>query len=1024
MKAFVTTLLVCAVAVHCNQIPGVSEHIGPLGHVFGAMSDDSDTSPEPFQDPISDNTSESEATAQSQSPLSPGADNLESKRKLMTYLPATYENIDLIQVLSGGQRRIDTCLSHLSIDDLGSFPRIPNETVTLIPFEKLSLWPMSDLKNKVKCKRIPTDLTGFFFTGVLLFKFSADQLTVGRDGANPPMRQLSCSNITMTAENPQYPSWLREMFREMRQSELPSDETAEQRISEKQGDSFSNRSGSNNTPPPGEFRLLMTGNIQWSGLIPENTFSCATGNETHLKNVTLPAYSIFALDSVNFFNAFAATVKAQKETFSELIPRLNAERLSTAKRLLEGDPNLVDEIGHYFLMIETKGGSCMYVQPRAAERIRDMLTITLPYSEPQVIYNTAATGNMDNISITHLKPCPCSPSFPESFRMRISGRRAMNLDEQLSRRLSSSVDARASSRVINGADGHLKMGNTARYETWEEEQASNVGEMTIDLDKTGSCKVLNATRVSTLEKRLRNAGPPYHDAMSMPVMAVLLKYFQEATGDLSIDGLELLADAVKLHTTLHQMREFGATSVLVVIKQGSKCGAFNVRRPMAVLFEHRHIIKQMKNSSFMRALSNMERAVLSTTIPMSDTIDRYTAHLFIGAADGDFIDDMDNDMDDGNDEEDDDEDGANNNEKNSTDAHRQISGSHRRHHYGEMLRFDTCAFTASRRARGLLHDMCRVFEPLGMFIAPPFVESPSPSMDIAVTWIESPEPLMEAGQQDPSTTVSVVTDSPVTPSQQPGDGTADTTRSEESTSPEPEEAEATAAAPNISDPEDEPGERVPRRACFPAYALVKLATRDDNHQGYSGSQKFAHMDKVAVGDVVVGRDGQATTVIGWSHADARTVTEFIVLHTRAGTSIALTDGHYVPSGNHLVAAGAVTVGDGVELGNGSRSVVTRVTRARMRGLYSPVTDSGYVAVAFEHQQQHGQRQGTVVASCFTRAVKPDVATALAVPLRWAVRVGGICLPMLTQWLEQGSQFWTRWLPSGDMVVRTGDFGIA
>lgn len=1025
MKTSVTTLtLLFVIAVSCNQIHVVSGHIRPLGHVRAALSSES------LQDPTSD-TSKSKTGPPLQSSLSTGVKNLESKRKLLTFLPATYQKIDLIQVLSGNPGVTDTCLSHLSIDDVLSSRA---ETMALIPFQNLSLWPMSDLENKVKCERLPTNLTGILSDGVTLFKFSEEQLREGRDGVGQSVRQLNCSSITMAADNPQYPLWLRRMFKGTGQSKLPSDLTLQEIINDKQGDGVKNGNGNNNTPEAGGFSLSMRGNIKWFGRIPGNIFSCVMGNETHMTSVTLPAYTIFVLDSVNFFNAFAETVKRHKEVLSKsiIVPhdgnsqaRITTERLSTAKRLVEDDPNLVDEIGHYFLMIETNSSSCMYVQPRAKVLIEEMLTITETLSQVGPTYNIAATGTMENISITHLKPCPCSSSFPDSFRMRISGRRAMDLDQQMSRRLSSSLDDGASFFVINRGDLTLKIGNVTRDETEEGEDGENVGEMTIDLNKTGPCKVLNATRVSTVEKRLRNDGPPYDFAKSLPVMAVLLKYFQEATGDLSVDGLELLVDAAKMNSTLRQMRAFGSTSVLVVIEEGSRCGAFNVERPMAVLFEHRLIVSQMVNSSFMRALSNVEREILATTIPMSDTIDLYTAHLFIAAVDSNFSDDIDDDIDDEMDDEDDDEDRRINSDEKGINVNRQSSKSRSRQHYGEMFRFETCAFTASRRVRGLMHDMCRVFQPLGIYVTPLLIESPSPSFDIAATWLESPEPSAEAWWEDPSTTISAMTDGNAKPSQEP-----DVTRSEKPSSPMPFEAEATAAAPDNPDPEiGDEGEIISRGACFPAHALVPLVVHGDRSQ-------FARMDEVSVGDVVAGRDGQVTTVIGLSHADAHAVADFVILHTHAGTSIALTDGHYVPSRQRLVVAGAVTVGDPIELGNGSHSVVTRVMRARMRGLYSPVTDSGYVAVAFaqqqqqqrqqrlqrqqrqQHQKRHRQvQQGTVVASCFTTAVKPDVATALAGPLRWAARMGGVCVPMLTKWLGQGSQFWTRWLPSGDASVR-------
>lgn len=73
------------------------------------------------------------------------------------------------------------------------------------------------------------------------------------------------------------------------------------------------------------------------------------------------------------------------------------------------------------------------------------------------------------------------------------------------------------------------------------------------------------------------------------------------------------------------------------------------------------------------------------------------------------------------------------------------------------------------------------------------------------------------------------------------------------------EAEATPATPGI--PESEEEENINLMSWVHTNVMVQLAAHYGDSEGYGCSQKFAHVDEKAVGNVVR-RDGQETTVIG------------------------------------------------------------------------------------------------------------------------------------------------------------------
>ncbi len=173
--------------------------------------------------------------------------------------------------------------------------------------------------------------------------------------------------------------------------------------------------------------------------------------------------------------------------------------------------------------------------------------------------------------------------------------------------------------------------------------------------------------------------------------------------------------------------------------------------------------------------------------------------------------------------------------------------------------------------------------------------------------------------------------------------------------------------------------------CFPGSVTVLL----DN-----GVRKL--MSDLAVGDRVQVGPNQFSEVFMFTHKMADVKYDFITLRTTAGPSISLTAKHYIHSNGALVAAATVTVGDTVELGDGSVSRVADITISRRTGLYNPQTVHGDIVV------------DGVRASTYTASVHPKAAHALLAPLRAlfpSFRVG-----------DEGCRIW-RWkfhavLPEG------------
>jgi hypothetical protein len=165
----------------------------------------------------------------------------------------------------------------------------------------------------------------------------------------------------------------------------------------------------------------------------------------------------------------------------------------------------------------------------------------------------------------------------------------------------------------------------------------------------------------------------------------------------------------------------------------------------------------------------------------------------------------------------------------------------------------------------------------------------------------------------------------------------------------------------------------PSSNCFPGSAVVQTAD--------GGARR---MDKIAVGDSVHVGGGDFSEIFMFTHKLVHGVFDFVRIETAAGALVTLSHGHLLPvNGGTLVAAGAVSVGDTLQLATGAETAVLRVTNVREAGLVNPQTVHGNIVV------------DGVVCSTYTSAMAPEVAHAVLAPCRVAHGLfGGGCGALL------------------------------
>jgi desert hedgehog len=154
-------------------------------------------------------------------------------------------------------------------------------------------------------------------------------------------------------------------------------------------------------------------------------------------------------------------------------------------------------------------------------------------------------------------------------------------------------------------------------------------------------------------------------------------------------------------------------------------------------------------------------------------------------------------------------------------------------------------------------------------------------------------------------------------------------------------------------------------SCFPADAMVQLAN--------GGAKPMAELE---VGDVVHVGKGKFSEVFMFTHRVAGGWSEFVEMSSKSGAVLRASSGHYVYVNGDLSAAKSVVAGDEIELADGTKDVVVKVSTVQKQGLFNPQTIDGSIVV------------DGVLASTFTTAVEPAFAHAILSPLRSLYRVFG------------------------------------
>lgn len=163
--------------------------------------------------------------------------------------------------------------------------------------------------------------------------------------------------------------------------------------------------------------------------------------------------------------------------------------------------------------------------------------------------------------------------------------------------------------------------------------------------------------------------------------------------------------------------------------------------------------------------------------------------------------------------------------------------------------------------------------------------------------------------------------------------------------------------PSIGDPRPDPSPSEDS-VCFPADAHVEIQ---------NGVKKRMH--QVAIGDRLHVGNGHYSPVFMFTHKLSHIEATFVKLETETGHIVRLTPGHYLYVNGLLASAETVKPGDVLILGHGHHTMVTNVSQLTSRGLYNPQTVHGNIVV------------DGVLASTYTRAVRPTTAHALLAPLR-------------------------------------------
>lgn len=154
--------------------------------------------------------------------------------------------------------------------------------------------------------------------------------------------------------------------------------------------------------------------------------------------------------------------------------------------------------------------------------------------------------------------------------------------------------------------------------------------------------------------------------------------------------------------------------------------------------------------------------------------------------------------------------------------------------------------------------------------------------------------------------------------------------------------------------------------CFPGDAVVRLS---------NGGTK--RMDELELQDEVETGVNSFSRILTFTHRQANTLHEFIVLRTRRGKELVATPSHIIYFGNGRMAAmRQARVGDSVIGDDGKSDEIVQLRRATKKGLFNPQTVDGDIVV------------NGVKASTYTEALHPNTAHSVLLPLRVVLRYVG------------------------------------
>mmetsp|Transcript_17830 Transcript_17830/g.45373 ORF Transcript_17830/g.45373 Transcript_17830/m.45373 type:complete len:245 (+) Transcript_17830:68-802(+) len=150
-------------------------------------------------------------------------------------------------------------------------------------------------------------------------------------------------------------------------------------------------------------------------------------------------------------------------------------------------------------------------------------------------------------------------------------------------------------------------------------------------------------------------------------------------------------------------------------------------------------------------------------------------------------------------------------------------------------------------------------------------------------------------------------------------------------------------------------------ACFPADAEVRLI-----------SGQVVTMDELAVGDQLLGQDGQPDEVVAFLHRDPTLKSAFVRIVTTLG-DLRLTPKHllFEMKRNDVMLAGEVLPGDRLQHRSGGVATVLEVEKylSQRGGVYAPATVSGQLYV------------NDLLASCYALYEYQSAAHLAMLPLR-------------------------------------------